>query len=675
MQRMRLIVPTLLASAWLVALAQPGPAGNSVAPTRAQLPPAPLVLKGQGHATVPVDGVWQFHLGDNPSWASPGLEDSGWGPIEAGRPWEGQGNPGYTGFAWYRRHLVLAPGETLDGNLALLLPNVQDACEVYWNGALVGSLGKLPPHPVWYLEAFPKVVMLGPARSGTLAIRIWKAPHVYLSYPDEGGLIAMPRAGGVEAIANLSTIARYRWLQASQFRLALALLSAIVSLLAALAWLRNRERFMLFWLAIAMVYPVAMVLITDIPALVSFRVFYGLVGVVVAINDAALWFLLLYLLGLDHNQRLVRMTRIVALSIVALDLVDPIMLCFDWTRLFPRFFLLADVLTTAPAELLELYGIVLIVFGLRKRLDAARWMLAISVLLIELYQAAADITGLGVRWTHWTLDQKLSATLFTAAGNPFNARTIMSTLVLISILYAAWRYSIEQGQRQSALEREFQNARELQQVLIPEDLPDIPGYALTTAYKPALEVGGDFFQIIPLKNSQTLIVLGDVSGKGLRAAMTVSMIVGAVRALAETTNRPAELLERLNGRLYGRLQGGFTTAIALRLDPIGECLIASAGHPSPFLNDREVDLPGALPLGLALTCPYEECSIQLCEFDRLALYTDGLLEARNSAGELYGFERLKILFATMPTAEEATQTAQAFGQDDDVTVLTLARII
>ena len=156
--------------------------------------------------------------------------------------------------------------------------------------------------------------------------------------------------------------------------------------------------------------------------------------------------------------------------------------------------------------------------------------------------------------------------------------------------------------------------------------------------------------------------------------MAVSMIVGAVRTLAENTSSPAEILSGLNRRLVGRMQGGFATAIALRLDSNGECTLASAGHPGPFVNDREISFPGALPLGLTATATFEETRLRLIERDHLALYTDGLLEARSQSGELYSFERLKTLFANHPTAEQAAQAAVNFGQDDDITVLTLTRL-
>jgi serine phosphatase RsbU (regulator of sigma subunit) len=122
------------------------------------------------------------------------------------------------------------------------------------------------------------------------------------------------------------------------------------------------------------------------------------------------------------------------------------------------------------------------------------------------------------------------------------------------------------------------------------------------------------------------------------------------------------------------MQGGFTTCLALRLGPDGHCTVASAGHPAPFLNDRELDLPGALPLGLTAEASYHETAFDLREGDRFSLYTDGLLEARSASGELFSFARVDALFATRPDAAQATEAAVSFGQDDDITVLTLTRL-
>jgi serine phosphatase RsbU (regulator of sigma subunit) len=279
-----------------------------------------------------------------------------------------------------------------------------------------------------------------------------------------------------------------------------------------------------------------------------------------------------------------------------------------------------------------------------------------------------------VRYTHWTLADKLNAPLIMLNGNPITPRQVANTLLLVSIVYAVYRFSIENRKQQSALEQEFKNALEIQQVLIPETLPKVPGFTVTSAYRPAQQVGGDFFQIIPVEGGSTLVLLGDVSGKGLKAAMAVSLIVGAVRALAEDYPAPAQLLTQLNRRLFGRLQGAFATCLILLLKPDSTCVLASAGHPAPYLNKHEIEIPGALPLGVSQNTTYVEREMTTRPGDHLALYTDGLLEARNRTGELYGYERLEDLFSSPTNAAAATEAAVNFGQDDDITVLTLTRL-
>jgi hypothetical protein len=165
--------------------------------------PSPLPIDGIGQATLPMDGPWQFHPGDNPAWASPDFDDSGWPQIETGRTWEGQGFRNYTGYAWYRQRIVvdpqLNPRIHRNWRLVLYLPAVQNAAEVYWNGRLIGSYGKLPPDPVWYDAVWPLGVaivcpacgrgqfVLGRPESGVLAIRVWTAPYVFFSSPNVGG--------------------------------------------------------------------------------------------------------------------------------------------------------------------------------------------------------------------------------------------------------------------------------------------------------------------------------------------------------------------------------------------------------------------------------------------------------------------------------------------------------
>ncbi len=639
------------------------------------------VVQGLGPATMPVDGLWAFHPGDDLAWAQPSYDDAQWTRIETGKTWEEQGFRNLTGFGWYRRHIVLDTGTNPNWDLGLSLHGVEDAAEVYWNGRLVGSYGKVAPDPVWYDQAGagftdlsphqPAYVPLGRPESGVLAIRVWKAPYVYYSFPNEGGLTGVPLLGSAAALAMHNTVAWYAWLQSDLFGLGLALISGIVALLALLAWLRDRKRWMLFWLALYTVHPLALLPVTDIPGLLSFRWGYGLVAPLICVEDIALWFLLLYLLNLRNNPRLVRWTIWMSAVAVVGNFGDSALQLFRWTTWPGHLFLSLDVGITIPALLVEAWGVVLVLFAFRKRLDGARWFLAITAMLADLVQAMGNWFSLGVRWTHWSFWKPFQHSLFAIGQSQFNALTIMNSLLLAAIVYAVWHYEREQSARQAHLHEEFRNAQELQQLLVPESLPEVPGYAVTSAYQPAQEVGGDFFQVIPSPEGGALAVVGDVSGKGLKAAMTVSLIVGALRTLVETTDDPAEILAGLNRRLHGRLKGGFATCVVVRLEAEGACVIANAGHLPPFLNGEEMALPGTLPLGLSSEAEYEQTVVQLAAADRLTLYTDGLPEARNVAGELFGFARVTQLVAANAGAATLAEAAVQFGQEDDVTVLSI----
>jgi hypothetical protein len=671
----RFSVPRLLLfalAACCLNLAAPAQAPNTAgAPT---LVPT-LVVDGLGKGTAPLDGPWQFHLGDDPAWAAPGYDDSHWEQITANNSWGAQGHPSYAGFAWYRRTIHITPAPGADPNVALLVPYIDDAYELYWNGVKVGQYGTLPPHPVIY--GVPNQTYgLGPIRSGVLAVRVWKSALASNDPDTLGGFESAPLVGSSSAIIAERGKRDFKWLQSRQFTFGLTSLYALVALLSFLAWLRDRDQWLLFWMSLY-----ALMLTMDV-VLIGLRLPYPaaialmFTQVSIAIREASGWFLLIWLLQLHQHPQVVYYTKLATAIGITSATIDGCLafLYPDFISMVPM--QITDAITTMPSVLFEGIPVVLVAYAIfkRKRLDSARWLVAILAFLNATVYWVENASDQGVRYTHWSLSGKIEAPLFTVLGSAFSLPTILRTLLFLTIVYAVIRYTIDNRRRQHAMEREFQNARELQQVLVPENLPALAGFNLTTAYRPAQEVGGDFFQIIPLEEGSTLIVLGDVSGKGLKAAMAVSMIVGAVRTLVEATSRPAEILAGLNRRLFGRLQGGFATAVALRLDSDGTCTIACAGHPAPDVNDEELIFPGTLPLGVLPKAEFEETRFQMGERDQLALYTDGLLEARSQNGDLYSFGRLKTLFATRPTAEQAAEAAVNFGQDDDITVLTLTRI-
>jgi hypothetical protein len=447
-----------------------------------------------------------------------------------------------------------------------------------------------------------------------------------------------------------------------------------VTLLCLLLWARNRRENLFLWVGLFTVTPVALDVLQHlflIPFAYGFARFLN--QPIYVLYHISLWFLLIWLLQLNERRRLMRLAKILALASLFAGMLDGSLALFWGTA--TTWMQWADGALIAFVLLVQVFAFVLIGIGLRSKLDHSRWLVALSALVLQMINTVADFSALGQRYTHWTLFSDLIDTpIFTIQGVVFRAEKLTSLALFTAILYAVYRYALEQQARQSVLEREMQSAREIQQVLIPEALPSLKGYAVTSAYQPALEVGGDFFQMLPSPDGSTIVALGDVSGKGLKAAMNVSMIVGVLRALADTNSNPGAMMEGLNRCLCGRMHGGFTTCLILRLDEDGTVTFANAGHLPPFLNLKEVLLEGTLPLGLVSSAYYGEVALKLKTGDYLSLYTDGLLEARNSVGELFGFDRLHALLSARPTAQQATETAVAFGQDDDITVLTLTRL-
>ncbi|HEY9127979.1 MAG TPA: SpoIIE family protein phosphatase, partial [Acidobacteriaceae bacterium] len=516
----------------------------------AQSPAAAPVLKidGLGKGAAPLNGPWQFHLGDDLSWAQPAIDDAtgrnGWEQLTADQPWGAQGHANYTGFAWYRKHvsLSLAPGAPDD--VALLIPIIDDAYELYWNGVRVGSLGSMPPRLDVKIFQPQQTYGLGPIRSGVLAVRVFKTPLSSVDDGTAGGFEAPPVIGAPRVIGLLKTADDYRWMQRRQASFGLTTLYALASLLSFFAWLRDRRQKLIFWAAAFTFIPILELVFNGMRIEISGLWDTFFVQAAIQLREICQWFLLAYLLQLEGSPRLMRNVRILAWTAFFAGALDgALSFCFGFLSVAQ--FTWIDAALTGIILLVEPVPLVLVLLAIfrRQRLDHARWLVAFFAFAGGTWYTVSNIALQGIRYTHWTLPAKMSGVSFTLFGSAFPMIAVIRLLLFLSILYAVLRYAVEHRHRQTAIEQELQAARELQQVLVPETLPEIPGYKLTSAYKPAQEVGGDFFQIIPLESGQaggelagsTLIVLGDVSGKGLKAAMIVSLIVGAIRTIAETT--------------------------------------------------------------------------------------------------------------------------------------------
>ena len=188
----------------LFAMTARGESQGSAAPS--------LKIEGLGKGAVPLDGAWQFHLGDNPAWAQPNVDDStghdGWEQLNANAPWGAQAHPNTEGYGWYRRHidLTIAPGAPSD--VSLLVPAIDDVYELYWNGQPIGHLGSFPPR-VDYQAGIPaQTYKLGEARSGVLAVRVFKLPFASNDDGTAGGFEG-PRLSGVRGQSRSSET---RWI-------------------------------------------------------------------------------------------------------------------------------------------------------------------------------------------------------------------------------------------------------------------------------------------------------------------------------------------------------------------------------------------------------------------------------------------------------------------------------
>ena len=170
-----------------------------------------------------------------------------------------------------------------------------------------------------------------------------------------------------------------------------------------------------------------------------------------------------------------------------------------------------------------------------------------------------------------------------------------------------------------------------------------------------------------------MIVAGDVTGKGLKAGMLVALLVGAIRSTVELNNDPEFVLKALNRRLLGRGDSQ-ATCLAMRIDEDGLVTLANAGHLPPYLNGQPLEIEGSLPLGVLSVADTTVICFKLAEGDRLILLSDGIAEAIDANGQLFGFDRVHELLQTRLSATELANAAQSFGQEDDISVIYVTRM-
>ena len=248
--------------------------------------------------------------------------------------------------------------------------------------------------------------------------------------------------------------------------------------------------------------------------------------------------------------------------------------------------------------------------------------------------------------------------------------------------------ALEQQMRErERVEQELRVARRIQQASLPREVPTLEGWQLTPYYRSAREVGGDFYDFHPLSEGSLGVVVGDATGKGVPAALVMSTTLGMLQLAAQAlgSSSPGEVLERVNEALTVRIPSNmFVTCFYAILDPrSGTLSYANAGHDLPYLHrngEAEELRARGMPLGLMAGMSYEEGEVSLGEGGCVLFYSDGLVEAHDPQGGMFGFPKLRALVAehgeerslgNLLLEELYSFVGEGWEQEDDITLLTL----
>ena len=622
--------------------------------------------KGREPVT-PLDGLWHFHTGDNPVWADASFDDSNWPLVRSDESWTKQGYFTYSGYAWYRFSIQVADGSK---PLGLLLPRIYTGYQVYANGKLIGGSGSIIPTAAPAFAANPRLFPISPGHSGPqsvqIAIRVWEYRPI-VSWVGGGTLRPGSAAGDPELLAQ-----RLRWITTEQKSVlvnsyAYGLLATVVGFTILMLFLLHREDREYLWFSVLLLAGAADAMLNaqGFSDAYPFLLFRLTDEVFVAISVlAALVFFSIILKA--HRSPLWRIIFVAA----AISPLSVAIYYLQWASIGVSYsFQLACLL---PAYIWIIAALSIAVF----RNYAARLLLAPAVRRLGFFLGIALLYGVEIFDSLVYIGQSLGwrqlpsrRTFLLEHPFPVDLLDVARyTFTFALLTFLVRRFSLAR-QEETRMATELAAARSVQLQLIPETPPVTPGYVVESVYLPASEVGGDFFQVRPADDGSLLIVVGDVSGKGLKAAMTVSAIVGALRGC--TMRAPAKVLAYLNRSLHGQVAGFFTCSAAL-IEADGKLTIANAGHLPPYLNGEELAVDSGLPLGIADEIVYAEKTWTLETSDRVTFVSDGVVEARDPTGELYGFARTRSI-SNQP-ADAIARSAQSFGQEDDITVLSIVRM-
>jgi hypothetical protein len=648
-----------------------------------------------------LDKNWRVGITANPAAATPEFDDSTWAVRDAkesftdvpdeDHPSDAPQAPGKPSpntpigghqrpYVWFRLHLKLPPTH---GPISLLIElpvshntsvNLGEAglaanVDVFANGKQIQPAGPHGDEPEHY-QPISRVYHLNLAPnegSLTLALRSIYIPTGIGSYTSFFSNRAL-RLGSPDDLERALQLWSLQILLERLPRLVYSILLTVLSLFLLALYFTQKGHVEYLWLALHELVqaPIGFVDLAGSSAWLD-QLWYAAVVMQLVLISAYLYFeFLIAFLALRRRWYIV-LGRYTA---PVLFLVGPgLLMVGRSTRHIDQQIIGIFLVVVGVGTFLWIMGWFIFIF-LTLIVATARRNFEAGLLLIPLVLSFVGMVEpvLTAGMTDWVGSAYHSPLTFQTGPVPIHFASIADfagIFVIVLIIFVRFLRIHRDRERASS---ELAAARSVQELMIPHEKLETPGFEVDSVYNPANEVGGDFFHVQPTSDGGLLVIIGDVAGKGLQAAMNVSMLMGAMRRTPERS--PAKILESLNRVLVG--SESFTTCQAAWFGADGEVVLANAGHLPPYLNSQEIAIPGGLPLGVLPDVDYDEVRLYLHPGDRILLMSDGVVEARQSSGELFGFDRVHNL--SNQTAFYIADAAKTFGQEDDITVVTVRRL-
>jgi len=573
---------------------------------------------------IDLSGEWKRGDGDNSDFARPGFDDSAWSNYELPRK-----GPMPQGVFWLRRTVPIQSGLK---DTVVVIGAVSPCYDVFVNGLRIASNACSNGTAEFFgARAFP--LSGGEGSSITVALRVEGRllPGVVMpNLRDEGPYLLTASERAKDTMEN----ARLKLMLAASPTFLSAVMQISIGLLLLMVWGTIRERIELLWLALYLMCLCAYNLSQVTPAFTGFRAqeaFDFLLPTAYVILTCCAHVVLR-----DKPMPLYLLVVISALTLLVRSLTS-------------------GLLYFAPSFALAVW---MSIAALRNGTTEQRYFAGgILFYAVSLTNATARI-----HIPNWPIPTTVYLGNFMVV-----IPQSVTVLVALALMLALVRIAGISRREKERLANEMAAAGAVQRLLVAGVNEQQSAYTTDAIYLPAQEMSGDFFHVLHAGGGRTLVVAGDVSGKGLRAALVVSLLIGVVRD--RRLESPAALLGHMNRAIAGAVEG-FTTCCALLCEPDGRAWIASAGHPAPFLDGEEVVIQPGLPLGIDADAEYEDAALEIKPGVQLTLFSDGVIEADN--GELFGFERTRAISGK--SAQEIAAAAKEWGQNDDITVVTVRRV-